>query len=443
MKVEATYAQVWKIAFPIMLGSIAQTVLNVTDTAFMARVGEASLAASAIGGVFYYVLVMVGISFSIGAQIVLSRRAGEGDREGIRATFQQAFVLLLFTGLFLFFVGHFGVHWLFTYTINDAEVREQAVTFVLYRSYGLLLLVPLLSVRAFLVGISETKLITVQSVISCVVNLIIGYVLIFGKGGFGAMGIAGAGIASAIAEWVSSLFVLLVVRYYKKFRGYQLFHSLTTRGTIIQNILHISLPVLMQNTLSMGAWLLFFMLIEKLGTHELAISNVVRAVYMILMTPVFGFSSAANAMTANLIGQGRAIDVRGLLIKISIFSVSIITLLTLLCFIFTNQVLGVVTNDAGIISDARISFYIVCAASISLAVSLVLLSAVSGSGATRAALVIEFVNIAIYVAFIYICCINLKTKVEVVWLSEILYWVLMGVMAYFYLRSGKWKSIKV
>ena len=155
MKVEATYAQVLKIAFPIMLGSIAQTILNVTDTAFMARVGEAPLAASAIGGVFYYVLVMVGISFSIGAQIVMSRRAGEGDREGLRTTFQQAFILLSLTGLLLFFVGHFGVHWLFEYTINDAEVRDQAVTFVVYRSYGLLLLVPLLSVRAFLVGISR------------------------------------------------------------------------------------------------------------------------------------------------------------------------------------------------------------------------------------------------------------------------------------------------
>ena len=68
---------IWEISYPIILGMLAQNVINVTDTAFLGRVGEVELGASAIGGLFYVVIFMLGLGFGTGAQILMARRNGE------------------------------------------------------------------------------------------------------------------------------------------------------------------------------------------------------------------------------------------------------------------------------------------------------------------------------------------------------------------------------
>ena len=64
------------MAFPVMIGSIATTLLNITDSAFLGRIGEVELGASAIGGILYFVFVMIGISIGTGSQIL--KRLGIG-----------------------------------------------------------------------------------------------------------------------------------------------------------------------------------------------------------------------------------------------------------------------------------------------------------------------------------------------------------------------------
>ncbi|HQV00999.1 MAG TPA: MATE family efflux transporter, partial [Bacteroidia bacterium] len=102
MKVTTTYNQILKIALPITLGGVAQTILNLTDTAFLARVGEVELGAAAIGGVFYFVLVMLGYALGTGAQIIISRRAGEGNTGAIGIVFDHTLILLAGFGVLLF-----------------------------------------------------------------------------------------------------------------------------------------------------------------------------------------------------------------------------------------------------------------------------------------------------------------------------------------------------
>ena len=95
LQVKTGYADIWRISWPIMLSSLANTVINFTDTAFLGRVGETELAASAIGGVYYFVLVMMGVAIGIGAQIMIARLAGENRPTEIGSIFDHSVVLLL------------------------------------------------------------------------------------------------------------------------------------------------------------------------------------------------------------------------------------------------------------------------------------------------------------------------------------------------------------
>ena len=77
-KTQITYNRIWQVAYPIILGSIAQNILNFTDTVFLGRLGEIALGAGAIGGLFYLAVIMLGLGFGTGAQIIIARRLGEG-----------------------------------------------------------------------------------------------------------------------------------------------------------------------------------------------------------------------------------------------------------------------------------------------------------------------------------------------------------------------------
>ena len=71
-----TNKQIWHIAYPILISLLMEQMIGMTDTAFLGRVGEVELGASAIAGVFYMVIFMVAFGFSIGTQILIARRNG-------------------------------------------------------------------------------------------------------------------------------------------------------------------------------------------------------------------------------------------------------------------------------------------------------------------------------------------------------------------------------
>jgi putative MATE family efflux protein len=439
LKVKTGYSDIWKISWPIMLSGLANTMINFTDTAFVSRVGETELAASAIGGVYYFVMVMLGVAIGIGSQIMIARKAGENNKVEIGHIFDHSVLLLVALGVVMMGIIYFSAP-AFIYSILDSkEVAEAAVVYLKARSWGLVFMMLLVATRCLYTGIGQTRIIGYTTVLMMVLNFILGYALTFGHWGFAALGIMGVGIASAISETAASLYAVAYSIMRSTLKEFSLFRFKKFQWPLITQIFNLSAPIVLQHFLSMGSWFLFFVLIEKSGSHSLAISNVVRSLYMLLMTPIWGFSQASNTMTSNILGQkmyDSVLSLTGRIIKMSLV-MSLITVVLVIAF--PSALLGLVTSDPAVIRDSISSLYIVCAATIFFSVGIVLLSAVSGTGDTRAAMIIEILNIAAYLIFIILCSQVFHTSVEVIWVSEIQYWVLMALFSYFYLRTGRWK----
>src|SRR5437868_10635305 len=132
MLVNITYRDIWKMAYPVMIGSVAITVLNITDTIYLGRVGEVELGASALGGVFYFVMVMIGVAVGIGTQIQIARRAGEKKHSAIGEIFDHSVYIFFALSILQFFVLRFFSHWLFPYIIREEDVRTACFEFLKY-----------------------------------------------------------------------------------------------------------------------------------------------------------------------------------------------------------------------------------------------------------------------------------------------------------------------
>ena len=71
-----TNKQIWQITYPVLISLLMEHMIGLTDTAYLGRVGEVELGASALAGVYYLVIYMLGFGFSVGAQVLIARRNG-------------------------------------------------------------------------------------------------------------------------------------------------------------------------------------------------------------------------------------------------------------------------------------------------------------------------------------------------------------------------------
>lgn len=440
MKVAVSYQEIWRISWPIMLSSMANTVINFTDIAFVSRISQTALAASALGGVYYFLLVMIVTAIGIGGQIIISRKAGGDLKQEIGNTFDHTLLLMLGVALLMSFCIYIPTPFLLPLIIEDQDIATAVQQYLFARGWGLVSMGVLIAFRSFYTGISTTRIISYTTILMMLSNVVLNYALVFGHFGFQPMGLAGAGFASALAETLAAVYAVLYSVFHREIKTFRLFRFEKIRLDPIKSLLKISAPLVMQNLLSMGAWFFFFILIEKVGEAELAVSNVVRGVYMVLMTPVWGFSQSSNSMVSNLIGQKREQEVLLLVGKICRFSLFAGAIGIIAGIIMAKPLLSLSSSQPDILDASMESYYVICLATLLFSVAMVLLSAISGTGRTLAAMNIEIVCLLAYILYAVIFTLFLPAPLFVIWGAEVVYWALMGLLSFQYLRSGKWRG---
>ena len=438
-----SYKEIWKIAYPIILGSIVQNIISVTDTAFLGRVGEIELGAAAIGGVFYLTLVMLGFGFSIGTQIIVARRFGENKHHEIGKIIEHSHYFLILLAIILVIAIRSVMPFIFEKVLESEQVKMATKEYLNYRILGLLFACINFGFRAFYIGIARTKVITWTTIFMALTNVFLDYALIFGNLGFPKYGIAGAAIASVIAEITACIFFIFYTIKFVDTKYFGLFKFERISFTLLRRILKVSLPMMMQNFISITGWFFFFLFVEKMGEHSLAISNVIRSIYVVMLIPIWGFTSATNTLVSFLIGRERISEVFPVVIKTLKLCIVGVIGLVLINLTIPEKVLSIYTSNVVLIQDSLPSLYVVSIAAIFLTIGFVLFSGVSGTGMTKVSFIIETIVIFMYVVVTYLL-VNLEnSKVEFVWTVEIFYGVIIGLLSFLYLRYGNWQHKRI
>ena len=442
MKTQISNKEIWSIALPIMLGNMAQTIINFTDTAFLGRLGVIALGASMLAGLFYFVFTTIATGFAIGIQIIIARRFGEGNYGRIGVIFQHGSIFVLILGLILFSILYIFSDHLLLWLIDSPNIYDASLEYIKYRQFGIIFVCFNFLYRALYVGISNTKVITYSTIIMAVVNIFLDYCLIFGNFGFPEMGIGGAALASFCAE--VSAFTFFTVYSYITLRNkdYGMFKLHRLESELMGRILKLATPTMIQKLFSFSVWFIFFILIEKMGETATGISSIVRSVYMILITPCFAFATTTNTVVSRIIGEGHSDQVFSTINKILKNCLLCTIPIMILVAIFPIQIARIYTDDLNLAQLVVPSIYVICFGTIFQGIGNAYFEAVSGTGNTSAALYLEAVILVIYVAFIW-AMTHLTTRVELVWTAEILYGALLGILCGIYMKFAKWDKKRV
>lgn len=418
---------------------MAQDIITISDTAFAGRLGELAIGAIALGGIFYLAIVMMGFGFGIGIQVLISRRYGENRPDKIKSTWFHSVLLMVAFSLVTFTILRIWAPTIISKVVESQEIYSNTVSFFNVRIFGLFAAFINIAFRALFIGIGNTKIISYSTLIMAAINVLFNYLLMFGIGVFPNLGLIGAAYASIIAELIACLIFILYTFNSKQLKSYLPIPISRTKINDFLNIIKISTPTMLQNLISFGGWFVFFLLVEKMGTEELAISNIIRSIYIILLLPIMGFSSAANTLTSQAIGMKNYKIINSIAknsLSLCIFGTLI---LVGLANLIPTQIISTFTSSQDLINSTLPVFYVISVASIFLASGFVLFSVVTATGNTKTALAIEVFSISIYLIGVY-AIIHANMRIYHVWMLEAFYGSSLAIISIIYLKFGNWKD---
>ena len=426
-----------------MISSLATQIVQVTDTAFLAHLGEQELGGAGNATLLYLTLFLIGMGFTTGIQIIIGRRNGEKNFGEIGIVWQHGLRFLLLFETLLFVLLWLGREPLLSYFISSSNILIPASDYLGARSWGIFFTLTNLLFVAFFVGTTNTKILAFFTPIVSIFNILLDYVLIFGEWGFPELGVSGAAIASNLSEFLGLLFfiVYFIIKVDLKKYGFDIWHKF--ESIRIQRVLKLSTPLMLQNLISLGAWFVFFSIIEGLGERELAISHVVRSLYIFCLVPVFALGSSTNTLVSNLIGRNESEKVLGLIWKATGIGL-LFSLIPFLGIQFgADWILEAFTGEEVLAQASKPTLLLVSYAVFTFAAGLVVFKGLSGTGNTSIALWLEVICVFIYLLASKALANIPDVSIEVVWYSEFIYFFLLFILSWLFMYKGRWLNKQV
>jgi putative MATE family efflux protein len=424
-----------------------EELLGMTDTAFLGRVGEVELGASAIAGVYFTILYMLGFGFSIGVQVIIGRRNGEACESGtgfgaIGRVFWQGAWFLAALAVLTMVLSYLLSPPLLRGLLRSENIFKASVAYVDWRIPGLFFAFMTALFRAFYVGTRETKNLTWNAIVLVCCNIFLDWVLIFGHLGVPAMGIKGAALASTISEGISFLFFVVWTSFTVD-RKYGLQKLVKPIWKELKHIFATASWVMVEYVLSISIWLLFFLFIEHLGEEPLAIANIVRSISEVPFVFSAAFASTAATLVSNIIGEGHPEGVPQVIRRV--LKLCVITMLPLLAFfaLFPHLIIGLFTDIPSLVGASVPTLWVMCAATVVTLPWNVYLQSVAGTGDTRVCLRFDVVALCIYAVYCTVIIGILHSSIAVCWTADAVYSLCIWIQCAVYIHRGKWLNKRI
>ncbi len=439
-KVKTNLVQIIKLSLPIALSVLIPQINFATNTFFLQKLGENYIAANAVAGIFYLILSTVCFGFCNGMQVILSRRAGQGNKSGMLKVFSNGLQLGLLFCLFLMIASWYIAPIIFDNFIHNYNIKHLAKEFIAYRIWGLPFLFLQQASIQYLISIKKSKYILLGTIASTILNIALDYWLILGTESIPSMGMRGAAIASIGAEFLFMFlnFSLLFRKGWLKNLAKEVFAPINK--TLCKEMIGLSAPIVLQYFFSIASWQLFFIFVEHLGSTELSISQILRSVFGIVGCTSWALASTSNAMVSNLIGQERKNEIIPLIKRICKLSLAASAVSSAVILYLPHVFLGMYGIQGDILLKALPALYMVICSNLLLSLSTIVFNSVLGIGNTKINLMIELAAISGYIIYCIFIIEKMRMPLVYAWGSEIVYWGIILVLSIYFLKKGKWKS---
>ncbi len=431
---------VWTISVPLLFVEVGDALIHVTDTGLLARVGTEALAAIAVADIAREIWVVPAIGLAEAAQIVIARRAGHGDEGAIGATFARSMLLVLAVGLVLAAALVLLAGPVSGLLVASPEVGRQVEAFLGVAALGLPLQALNMGYSSLFVGLGRTRVLVWATVVLVLANLVLSGALVFGALGLPRLGIEGAGYGYAGAELLTFAYLTAYTLRQPELRALGLLRLRAPNAPGTAALGRLAGPIALQGVVEVGRWLVFFVILERIGPEALAYSNLVYACFALLIIPTYAFGETAYSLVSRAIGEDEDARV-GSVVRRTIGPALLVTLpFALAALVAPELVLAAFSDDPAAIEGAATTLRVVAVIVLVAVPAEMWLAALFGTGDSDAAFGIEVVNTIAMLACAYVAALVLELDLVYVWLSVAVGSLVGLPLAYGWIRSGRWRE---
>ncbi|HWA89379.1 MAG TPA: MATE family efflux transporter [Rhizomicrobium sp.] len=430
------------LAVPIMGANILMVAYQVVDAFWVGRLGAAAVAAVSITLPVMFVLTALGMGFAIAGTTLIAQYTGARDHEMVDHVAAQTLLTILAVSILLGLLGYLLAPWLLREMRVAPAVFDGALSFMRIVFIALPFTFLYAMAQALMRGVGEVKAPLYIVATTVAINFVLDPVLIFGKLGMPAWGVAGAAIATLFSQLVAAAIALRLLfggRYgiHLHWRDFKPDMAFVRRAFLLGYPASIE-----QSARGLGMMLLTFIIVS-FGTVVTASFGVGTNVFNVVIIPAMGFSMATSTLVGQSIGAGNIARAEKVARLAAILTFSTLTAVGLLCMLFAPHIVRFfVPEDPAVIAEGAAYIRIVAWSFGFIGLQFALMGVLRAAGEMIPAMVISLVSqwvLQLPLAY----ALSRTMGVDGVWWSTPIANVVTAVVAALWFARGSWKTRKL
>ena len=342
--------EVVRLAVPSILANITVPLVGLVDTAVSGHLGDASLIGGIAIGTMLFDLLYWNMGFlRVGTGGITAQAYGRGDRKAAIGTFSQGIATALAVSLLLLVLQWGFVELMLRLVPCSPEVGQVARQYFYIRIWAAPATLSLFVFKGWFIGMQNTVFPMITDLWVNLANMLASWLLSF----YTPLGIKGIAYGTLIAQWTGLLlaFLLMRSRYRDLLQSTTILHSM--KWKYFKRFFSINSQLFVRSLMMLVVYEGFTILAARFGDVELAVSSVMMHLFMLFSYFVDGFAYAGEAMTGRFIGERNAPALRQTVKYVFLWGAVIGLLFTLLYAVFPRTVIGLLTDNAKVITASE------------------------------------------------------------------------------------------
>jgi MATE family multidrug resistance protein len=299
-----------QLAYPVIVGMLGHTFVQFVDNVMVGQLGTAELAAISLGNSFVFIGMSLGIGFSTAITPLVAEADAAQLPDRAKAVFAHGIVWCTVLGLLLF-LGVYCAKPIMYYMGQPPEVVELAFPYLKWVAVSLFPLVVFQAFKQFTDGMSLTRYAMYATVLANLINILVNYVLIFGKWGFPQWGVTGAAIGTLVSR-ITMLAALIILMYFHKRLSFYIrgLFQMTLSSALMKRIFALGFPSALQMLFEVSFFTSAIWVCGMLGKNPQAANQIALNISSMTFMVAMGLSVAAMIRVGNQKGLQRFSDLR-------------------------------------------------------------------------------------------------------------------------------------
>jgi putative MATE family efflux protein len=438
--------EVATLAWPAILQGLFHTVVFFTDRLILGRYGDAAIASMQISGPLLWSAFSVIGAFGAGIVAVVGRCVGAGDHARARLTVRAALIWAAVAGVVLAAVGLAASDTIVGVMGAGANDTVRGMSRAYMRVMFLAAPFDLMGVAAMtaLQASGDTRTPLRVSVVAGALNLVVSWMLVFGRLGAPEWGVAGSAVGSALAFGVHAGLLVWALRVGSgpvSLRGPRPPGSMMAA---MRPVLRISLPSFGEKLIFHTGFLVFASLVAGLGEVAMAANQALIAVESLGFIAAGGFGVAGGALVAQRLGAGRPADARAMGWWSAALGAGTLGLVSLLFLLLPELLVGFFSDDPAIVALGARCLRVAAIAQPLMAMADALAGSLRGAGDTRRPLWVALLGpVAVRLTTCWLLAVHLELGLLGIWIGTTLDWAVRTALLAAMWAGGRWERVKV